>query len=538
MNYYFLFAFFLVINCFFYFRSLRYLRYFQQEEYNIQRFAFWCWKNRAFDKRATAALVLSFIFMALASPTFIGETLVVMSLFLVIFFEKDPRKSGKLPLKMTNRAVRIHRVASALYSLFIFSLMVITYTLFKTSFLSLLFFSTILFVQVIPFFLCFANLLLANNEKKQQIYFRSLAIKKFKEVAPYTIGITGSYGKTSTKQALGQLLQQSLGLTYWPEKGINTEMGITRSIRNNMQPFSKYAVIEMGAYQKGSIKRLCAFTPPHAAIITVVGSAHLERFGSQETIYQAKSELAKAVPDSGVLVCNGDCVLTRRIAAENPKKQTLLYGFNNEKKELDCWIKEWKITSFGTQFTLVWKGKEYNGEVPQHGKPALSNCVAAFTMAATLGANPEYLVACMYYLKPIDNRLQVDKTNGVTYIRDAYNSNPVGFNSALEVMKVLPGSRKFVMTPGMIELGDEQVKENKEIGEKMAKSSDFAFIVGSENREALYQGVLEGGMNKERVILCGTREEAFAQFAKLQKKEDVLLIENDLPDLFEEKAKF
>jgi UDP-N-acetylmuramoyl-tripeptide--D-alanyl-D-alanine ligase len=303
-----------------------------------------------------------------------------------------------------------------------------------------------------------------------------------------------------------------------------------------MRPGTEYAVIEMGAYGKGSIGRLCRFTPPQAGIITCVGTAHLERFKSEEVIYQTKSELAKSIPPDGILVCNGDNSGARRAAQEYPKRVTLLYGFSDP--SFDCWVKGWSVTSKGTTFTLVWQGKEYSGIVPQYGEAALSNVVAAFTMAAALGSDPHFLMAAIAHLHPIDNRLQVRQEGDILMLRDAYNSNPTGFACALDVMHSLPGERKVLMTPGMIELGDQQYAENAAIGERAAAVCDQVLLVGPTNTPAIREGLLAGGMREEQIMLCETREQAFEGYEKLKKSGDVLLIENDLTDLYEEKVTF
>ena len=172
------------------------------------------------------------------------------------------------------------------------------------------------------------------------------------------------------------------------------------------------------------------------------------------------------------------------------------------------------------------------------GKPALANIVAAFTMACALGADPEYVIAVLHQIKPVDNRLQVEKFEGITYLRDGYNSNPVGFSSALDVMKALPVKRRFVMTPGMIELGERQYKANKTVGIQAGEICDIAFVVGEENRVSLVKGLHEGGMSINSVISCTTREEAFQRFEQLKEEGDALLIENDLGDIYEKKVRF
>ena len=516
-------------------RLLRYLRYFQQEEYDPRRFFQWLIRYKAFDKKGSLMA-----FSAACIDWILGNSLLVSlcgAAFLIgiAAFEENPFKQGKLRLKMTERAVRLYRLALALSLLAALCLALIC-TFFASS-ATFWAFQPLLF-QLTPAWLIVANLLLHRNEQKRQKQFLNEAKSILAKVSPYVIGITGSYGKTSTKDALSQILQITLAPTFWPPKGINTPMGITREIRTKLKEGFRYAVIEMGAYGRGSIQRLCDLTPPQAAIITAIGTAHLERFGSKENIYLAKSELAQAVPKEGILVCNGDDEGARRIASQYPKKTTLLYGFDNIKEDLDCWISAWKITPKGSQFTIKWKNHHCQGFTPLLGKPALSNAIGAFTMACALGSQPEYVLAVLANLDPIDNRLQLKKAGSVIYLHDAYNSNPIGFAAALEVMASLPGQRRLMMTPGIIELGTKQYEENEHIGRLAAQVCDLAIIVGETNREAIVNGLLAGGLTQKQLLICPTRDNAFEQLKHLQRDGDIILIENDLSDLYEAVQRF
>lgn len=517
---------------FLYRRSLRYLRYLQQEDYTAKRFIRWFVQNRAFDTRGTAIALTTYVIIWLMGYTLLTSSFDAIALAALAMTEGDPRRQGKLRLNMTERATRIFRLSLALSSVALLAA-----GLFAPS-VPILWLTLIIIFQMIPLSLLAANALLHASEQRRQQQFVEEAKAIFSKVSPYTIGITGSYGKTSTKDALAQLLQIAVGPTFWPPKGINTFMGNTREIRSHLKVGHRYAIFEMGAYGRGSIKKLCSLTPPHAAIITVIGTAHLERFGSEGNILLAKSELAEAVPFDGILVCNGDNAGARSIATTHQKKTTLLYGFDRSLGHLDCWISFFSIEPKGTSFKLEWTGNTYTGFTPLFGKEALSNAVGAFTLACALGANPEYALAVLRQLQPVDNRLQVKKDNGATYLHDAYNSNPIGFAGALEVMKSLPGSRRIVMTPGIIELGPQQQAENERIGHLAGQICDLAIVVGNTNKESLSMGLHSSGLDKDKVIFCSTRDEAFRVLKEVQKNGDILLIENDLPDLYEATEKF
>jgi UDP-N-acetylmuramoyl-tripeptide--D-alanyl-D-alanine ligase len=514
-------------------RLLRYLSFLQQEEYSGSRFLRWVWQKRAFDRRGSAT-ALVFGLLALLPREDVDYAIVAILgacvLAVLASREEDPQQTGKITLKMTPRAVRIYRAALLFYTL---AVLAVSFWAVAISGQASVWLLQAVFIQSLPLWLVLAVLALQPQENIVQARFIGEAKEILASCHPYVIGITGSYGKTSTKNVLGKLLDVSLAPTFWPKGGVNTLMGITREIREQLKPAHKFAVIEMGAYQQGSIKKLCEFTPPRAAIVTAVGLMHLERFGSAENVYQAKSELAQALPADGILVCNGDNEGARRMAKEYKKTVTLLYGLNREAGELDSWMSNLEVRIDGTSFILHWRDKEYKGFMPIHGRPLLSNVLGAFTMACALGADPQYVVSAMGNLKPVSNRLEVCKCGLFIQINDAYNSNPVGFAAALEVLDALAGERKILVTPGMVELGSEQGKENERAGELAAKVCHLVFVVGSLNREALCLGLERGGLTKQQIRTFAHRDLALAALARERRQGDVVLLENDLPDLFE-----
>lgn len=513
-------------------RVLSYLRYFQQEQYLTPRFRIWYKSRGAYDRRGSAAGLVGLAGAAIGMPC-IASTIASLYLIWRTAAEENPIRSGKLPLKLTERAVRI----AALTTVILLILEGVARATAWSS--SSMWIFQILIFQAVPLMLIVANTLLAPYEKSIQDGYRDQAIQILRRTNPFTIGITGSYGKTSTKSIIAQILNTAVGPTYWPPKGVNSLMGIVRDIRERFVPGTKYAVIEMGAFNRGSIRRLCDFSPPNAAIVTAVGLMHLERFGSAENIYLAKSELAQAVPQDGILVCNGDNDGARRMAAEHKKATTLIYGLELDKGPVDAWFSEIKTTPEGMRFTAHWGGKSYpNCLSPQFGRPALSNILGAMTMACALGAAPESVLAVARSLDAVDNRLQIDRSGGMITLKDAYNSNPVGFAGALEILSELPGKRKILVTPGMVELGEKQFEENRRIAVIAAKTCDLVMVVSDTNRAAWVDGLRNGGLAEEKILIMADRTTALAKLRETMSEGDVILIENDLPDLYEGNLNF
>ena len=226
------------------------------------------------------------------------------------------------------------------------------------------------------------------------------------------------------------------------------------------------------------------------------------------------------------------------MAEEHKRRTTLLYGFDLTKGPLDCFATDITYDENGTSFVIHYRGERYPGRTPLLGRPALSNALGAFTMACALGAEPAFAVACMGNLPPVDNRLVLDKGATVSYLRDAYNSNPTGFEAALEVLKNLPATRRILITPGMIELGDMQYEENKRIAQRAGSVCDLVYVVGTTNRDAILAGLAEAEFPRSKTIIADTRDEAFQLLGEQSAAGDLVLIENDLGDLHEGKVRF
>ena len=170
----------------------------------------------------------------------------------------------------------------------------------------------------------------------------------------------------------------------------------------------------------------------------------------------------------------------------------------------------------------------------------LSNLAGAVTMTCALGKDPDYVIAAIYNVEPANNRLNLRKNGDGFILDDSYNSNPIGFASALEVLEVLEGGRKILMTPGMVELGDIQGEENRQVALKAASICDLALVIGDTNKEALKAGLLEGGLSPDQLMEFPNRDAAFAYLTSPEHRQakDMILIENDLPDLYEAISRF
>jgi UDP-N-acetylmuramoyl-tripeptide--D-alanyl-D-alanine ligase len=517
-------------------RLMTYLHRFQQEEYDNRRFVLWLARDRAWDQRVSLALAVVGVMQLLAThrglPDWAFGALAGAVCVAIAAFEADPRKSAKKKLAMTARATRIYGVALALLAIIGIATAVATGPLGWSLWL------WIVPVQLAPLALVGGNRLLAPAEARTQQRYWDEAQEVLRRVDPMVIAITGSFGKTSVKHILGHVLETAAPTLITPGS-VNTAMGIARVIRERLQPHHRYFVVEMGAYGPGSIRRLCALTPPKMGLVTAIGLAHYERFKSLETVAEAKFELAEATAGNGGKVIAAAEVLgfaaPRRFAEAHPDT---LFTVGAEPGSAIV-IDELRQDIDGIAVAVTWQGRRYELRAPLFGLQQGKNLALAFTAACTLGIAPEDVVASLHSMPQIAHRLEVKReANGATLIDDAYNANPVGFAAALEVLDVLrrPGGRRILVTPGMVELGAAHDAEHRRIGRLAASHVDVLVAVARHRVAPLAQSFAEAAPQAE-IVSCAGFAEAQAWMARNVATSDVVLLENDLPDLLEQKLR-
>jgi UDP-N-acetylmuramoyl-tripeptide--D-alanyl-D-alanine ligase len=507
-------------------RHLAYLRYFQQEGYEPLRFVKWTGVRSMTDPAFWLSIVS--VWLVVRWPIIVSVVFVVIALVLGRV-QPDPRRSGKIPLKLTWRAGRILAMSLVLTTVFwTFLLGIYWGGGVGAGFVA----SAVLFATL-PFVIILANAALAPYERSVRQQYEADAVRRVRTIAPFIVGITGSYGKSSTKAMLAHILQFHAP-TLAATGSINTLMGITRHIREELVFGHRFMVVEMGAFSTGSIRRLCQLTPPSAGLITAVGDMHLERFGSLDAIVTAKGELAEALPPDGMLVANADSPGALKIARRAAGRKVLLYG-ETSPEDLDTRIANVVFSKDGTSFDLKTRDRTFSCCTPLLGRPIVLNIAGAFTLARAVGVDGDLAVAALRTLKPVSNRLEVVVENGVTWIRDAYNSNQVGFRAALEVAAALPAGRRFLVTPGVIELGADQFEVNRALARDASSVCDRTLVVAETNREAFVAGHRDAG-REDRLTPVAGRREAFGWLRDTAKEGDLVVLENDLPDLYERAA--
>lgn len=344
------------------------------------------------------------------------------------------------------------------------------------------------------------------------------------------IGITGSYGKTSTKHYLNRILSEQFDVLMTPGS-FNTPMGVVRTVRELMKPYNEVFIVEMGAKNIGDIKEICDIVHPQIGIVTAVGEQHLESFKSIENVQRTKFELIDALPSDGFGVVNDDFEYVANRPVDNVK--TYRYAVRNT-DNADYRATDIEYDEFGTHFTIEGADRSLRLDTRLVGECNISNLMAAVIVAMRLGVADEKIKYAVSHIEQVEHRLNMKRTPaGVTIIDDAFNSNPDGSRMALDVLSRMTKGKRIVVTPGMIELGDKQHFHNANFGEHIAETVDVAIIVGRYNRDAIVEGIRRSGkLNDDAIVIVDSFAEAQQRLAGIISKGDTVLYENDLPDTF------
>lgn len=345
------------------------------------------------------------------------------------------------------------------------------------------------------------------------------------------IGITGSFGKTSTKHFLYRVLSERYNVVMTPGN-FNTTLGVVRTIREHVKPHHEVFIVEMGAKQTGDIKEICDLVQPTVGIVTSVGEMHLETFGTVENIARTKFELVDAVGEDGLAVVNIDSEAAyHHLKSHNIKATT--YGIENT--AADYRASEVRYSQLETTFSLAHGDRVEEGFAAHIlGRGNILNITAALAVAEHLGITAAECRRAVKQIEQVEHRLSMRTGGGVTILDDAYNSNPTGARMAMEVLAgfATTGCR-YVVTPGFVEMGAKQYDNNRAFGRDIAAATpDGVYVVNEVNRAAITAGLSDGGYAEERIACVASFKEAMAELQPRLKAGDVVLYENDLPDSF------
>ena len=373
------------------------------------------------------------------------------------------------------------------------------------------------------------------------------------------IGVTGSYGKTTAKNLLSAFLSKEYSTCVTPGN-YNTPMGIALTVRDELLADDEVFVAEMGARYRGDIRELCDIVSPSIAVITAIGTQHLETFGSEENLLVTKNELIEALPADGVAIFNGDndgaiklydrCAKRRLISGSDEEAVQKLYALfstgdrrakcktaadvkptEEEVKALsrfDAFYGDICYAARGMEFTLVLNGRAARITTALLGAHVPSMIAECALTANYLGISLEKIKFAASEVKAVAHRLELLYNGDDVIIDDAYNGNEAGSQNALEVLSKFSPRIRVLITPGIVELGEHGEAANARIGELAAVSCDYAIFVGG-NASALARGAKSAGMNVDNVAEVRDLDGAVEKL-KTIKGEKAVLFENDLPD--------
>ncbi len=364
----------------------------------------------------------------------------------------------------------------------------------------------------------------------KQIYI-FLATKKMKSFSHIiTIGITGSYGKSSVKEFTSHILGTRYRVIKTP-RNINTEIGVAKFILQH--DFSNYDVFvcEMGAYKIGEIQKICRMVRPTIGVLTAINEQHLSLFGSIKKTQQAKYELLRAIPETGLVITNAENSYCTEFLSELACKQQVLFSADDDQQDVvDILITNIDSGLQGNTFDILHKtqGKQHV-ITPVIGAHHAYNITAAFLVAEFLSIP---LATSIERAKTLPTQshgsINIYQYGKATIIDDSYNANPRGFVSALEIMgKFSSEKKRIVITRGMLELGEESEEIHERLGGEIAFVADELIVISRDPYESLKKGV---GKKYHTSVQLKTDPRDLFLYVTAQKEEEVIiLLENRIP---------
>ncbi|HVU14902.1 MAG TPA: UDP-N-acetylmuramoyl-tripeptide--D-alanyl-D-alanine ligase [Phototrophicaceae bacterium] len=518
-------------------RIVRQARFYQIEEYMSVRYARWLFSERErwLPNRPTLAGVIG---VALAVILSEGGSLVpaVIAAIAAVVASLPPNEGEvKKKFRATPRAKRLLGASFIVAALIdLIGLLIVTRLPLGDVAPAIMGGVGLIVWLLAPLDLIMGNVLLIPVEAAFRRMFINRARRALQEANPVVIGITGSYGKTSTKTYLAHILNGRYH-AYPTPKSYNTLMGVCLAINNDIAGKHNidYFICEMGAYVPGEIRQICDLVHPSISMVVEVGPQHLERFGSLENIATAKYEIIKALPPDGIGVFNADNPHIRAMVERGYPQTRLTVGLDPASKARFV-ASDIRESLDGLRFIVT--DTETNASetfvTPLLGRHNVTNILLATAVAVHERMSLKEIALRVRTLQPAESRLARTTTaQGITIINDAYSANPVGAVEALRVLALYQSGRRLLITPGMVELGDLMEQENRKLGELAADHATDVILVGKQTAP-IKAGLLSAGFPADRLQTVDALGEAVQWYQSNLKSGDTVLFLNDLPDTY------
>lgn len=494
------------------------------------------WTHRKGNMVYSRYILLAFL-IALASLvfgicfTFAGDWAAYIALvpipgFVAVYCVSE-RRALKVPLRCTRRAGRISALNALLLFLVCFALVLAANAAAFYAGAEIVAHLRYLPLAVVPILLPVLLRLAAALERPyataRNRKYVAAAREKLASAPCKKIGITGSFGKTSVKNFLAALLSERYTVVATPAS-YNTPVGIAKAAEGADLSAADFFLAEMGARRAGDIEELASLVAPDHCILTGVCPQHVETFGSVEAVLAEKAKLLSGTKAGGFAVVGMD-ENTRGLDLAALPLQCIRVGEGEA-----FGARNIRLSAEGAEFELMLAGEGTEVRTRLLGRHSVHDLALAAAMAHCLGIPREEIVRGIAQMGYVPHRLQPIESGGVTVLDDAYNANVEGAACALEVLRLFAG-RKFAVTPGIVELGILEERENRLLGERLA-GLDGVVLVGETLVLPVKEGYLAAGGDPEKLHILPTLEKAQALLAEVLQDGDTVLFLNDLPDIY------
>jgi UDP-N-acetylmuramoyl-tripeptide--D-alanyl-D-alanine ligase len=389
---------------------------------------------------------------------------------------------------------------------------------------------------IVPYTLFLLIVFLNALQKPVEAVIVSRAKAKLKRHKAIKIAVAGSFGKTTMREILKTVLSQGKRVAA-PGGSHNTPLAIARFVKT-LAGDEEVLVFEFGEYYPGDIKKLCNFVEPNWGVITGVNEAHLERFGSLEKAAKTIYELVDYLKAKSGSFSKGSLQqeILGYVNAEGtyqPPRDPSSFVYYDKRG-----TPSWEVTTVESSVNGLIIGFAYNGEHYQMrsrllGVHNVGPIAAAADIASRLGLSPEQIGMGVGQTKPYEHRMQPNLDGGVTWIDDSYNGNPDGAAAAIAFLKSLEGSRRWYVTPGLVEMGSRKEEIHREMGKKLAEAKiEKVVLIKNSVTPYIEEGLKAAGYAGE-ILWYDFGPTAFNALPKMTVAGDVVLLQNDWPDQYE-----
>lgn len=507
----------------------------QLKDYHIGRFLdhFRTYKGRRviFSYAQLSKLVLIFLFLELKSVSnyLFYLWFIVYLVDLALFFRAFYNKNLKIPVK-TVKTLFLSVVSIVVVFSFVALISGLENYLQAALFLG--------FDILTPLIISIIVLIFQPVSVLMRIYTLNKAKKKIAGIKAKSglkvIAITGSYGKTTTKEFLATILSRKFKVLRTKEHQ-NSEIGIAKCILKDLDESYKIFIAEIGAYNKGKVKEVCSVLGPKIGIVTGVNEQHLALFGSMENLLSAEGgvELAKALGKNGILFVNGDNKYCLDLSKRSPfpsTEQKKIYSLENKTIDADIWADSITVYKDKISFVSINKTREMaHFDVRVLGKQNVQNLLGAILVAKELGMKfDEISEACRNISQKQGGITLLRGRFGIEIVDSSYSANPDGVFADLNYFSVFKGKRTIIM-PSLIELGSKSVEIHEKIGRKIAEVCDSAIITSKDRFKEIKKGAMACGMPESAILLCDNAKDIYMMVTLVCKIGDAVLLEGRVP---------